>query len=247
MPEAIPLVVTVAAVFIGSVLASAVGFGIGMVGMPIILLVLAPQTAVIMVNTMALGLEAGILSRSWKHVRVRSTLPLVLAGLAGAPIGVFILANVSAGRLRIGISSLIILLALVLVFSSRRDFRVPVSQILGPILAFSVGVMGPALGVGGPLIAILLLARNWNKQEVRANLVFCFIGIDAVSFLGYAASGLFTLERVVLILFAIPAMLLGLKVGSALLTRMNEQLFRRVTMAIIISTSLLVLGREVIS
>ena len=45
--------------FLGCTALSATGFGIGMVAMPGLLLVLEPQTAVVVLNTVAIAVEGG--------------------------------------------------------------------------------------------------------------------------------------------------------------------------------------------
>ena len=75
--------------FLGCTALSATGFGIGMVAMPGLLFVLEPQTAVVVLNTIALALEAWISCTSSKRHTLREVLPIAVAGaLGGAVCGV---------------------------------------------------------------------------------------------------------------------------------------------------------------
>ena len=112
---------------------------------------------------------------------------------------------------------------------------------------FVVGVVLPAFGVGGPLVTLYLLTRNWQRRSVRAGMAFYLMVLDVFAVAGYAVAGLYTAERLTLIaLMAIP-MLAGLGLGAMLLNVMSERVFRYVVVTIIISSSMLVLVREVVS
>ena len=67
-----------------------------------------------------------------------------------------------------------------------------------------------------------------------------------MSVVGYGVAGLYTQERLVLILVVIVPVMLGLRLGGFLLKHMNEQLFPRAVISVIVATSLTVLVREAI-
>ena len=76
---------------------STIGFGIGMASVPVLLLVLDPQSAVVVMNTVALGLETSVVLESRANLPLREIAPIALAGILGVPIGVFILSSVDEG------------------------------------------------------------------------------------------------------------------------------------------------------
>lgn len=237
------LAVAVVMLFAGSTVLSTVGFGIGMTTTPVLLLLLEPQAVVVVVNTVSLALFVLIIRQTRDHISVRETAPLGIAGLLGVPVGVFILSEASASALRISITGLIILLTLAVVFNLRGP--IPRSNLVGAVVAFVVAVLLTSLGIGGPLMALLLLTRGWTPQAVRGSLALYFLTVEAAGVVGYGVAGLFTTERIALILItAVPA-LMGFWLATRLLRGMNETVFRRATIAVIIATSLMVLGREV--
>ena len=237
------LAVAVVMLFAGSTVLSTVGFGIGMTTTPVLLLLLEPQTVVVVVNTVSLALFVLIIRQTRDHISVRETTPLGIAGLLGVPVGVFILSTASASALRISITGLIILLTLAVVFNLRGP--IPRSNLIGAVVAFVVAVLLTSLGIGGPLMALFLLTRGWTPQAVRGSLALYFLAVEAAGVVGYGVAGLFTTERIALILItAVPA-LMGFWLATRLLRGMNETVFRRATIAVIIATSLMVLGREV--
>ena len=245
MLSPLQLTVSAAALFIGSTILSTIGFGIGMASMPALLLVLSPQTAVVVMNTVALGLETSVVVQSRKHLPLREMAPIALAGLAGVPVGVFILSSVDSGILRIAISAIIIVLALVTAVDLR--VAIPRPRLAGPVAGFVAALSLSAFGVGGPLVALYLLALHWPPLTMRASMAFFLLAIDVVSVLGYAVAGLYTLERWVLIMVAIVPVLVGLNLGTRLVGRMNEALFRHAVIAVTITTSVAIVAREALS
>ena len=236
------LAVAAVVMFVGSTVLSTVGFGIGMSTTPVLLLVLDPQTVVVMINTVSLGVFVLIVVQSREHLPVRDMVPLSALGLAGVPVGVVILDVVSPTVLRIAISTAIIVLALVVAFSGRR--AMPNSTPVGLVLAFLAGVLITGTGIGGPLVAIYLITRGWSRHAVRVSLSLYFFVIEFFAVVGYGVAGLFTMERITLILIVAVPVLAGFGLATVLVRRMNEALFRRSVLALIVVTSLMVLGRE---
>ena len=244
MPEASQLVFAALIMFAGSTVVSSLGFGIGMTATPLLLMFLDPQSVVVLVNTISVAVFFLIILQNREHLPVREMTPSTAAGLAGVPVGVFILSSASASVLRINITVLIILLTLVV--ASRVRVPGSDSNAIGVPVGFVVGVLLTSLGIGGPLMVLLVLARDWTRRVVRVSLAFYFLVVEGAAVVGYGVAGLFTSERVALILVvAVPA-LLGYGLASIIVRRMNERTFHRAVLAVILVTSLMVLTREVI-
>ena len=236
------LAVSAMMMFVGSTVLSTVGFGIGMTTTPVLLLVLDPQTVVVTVNTVSLALFVMIIFQTRNHLPVREMIPVSVGGLAGVPVGVLILSSAGAGVLRISITVLILLLTAAVVFGVRSTL--PRSRLIGPLLGFVVGVMLTALGIGGPLMALFLLTRDLTRHAVRASLSFYFLVVEFSGAVGYGVAGLFTPERITLILIVVVPVLLGFGLATVLVQHMNERRFQNSVVVVIITTSLMVLGRE---
>ena len=228
--------------FLGSTALSATGFGIGMVAMPGLLFVLEPQTAVVVLNTVALSIEAWIVVQARKDLPVGEVAPIVVAGAVGVPIGVYILTFAEPSIMRVGISIFVLLLAAIAPFKFQSDFRY--SRVTGTLTGFLVGVVLPAFGVGGPLVTLYLLTRKWEKQAVRAAMALYLLVLDVFGVTGYAIADLYSVQRLILIALMVMPMLAGLALGATLLNRMSERVFRYVVVTIIVSSSLLLLVGE---
>jgi uncharacterized membrane protein YfcA len=230
--------------FVGAIVASTTGFGMGMTASPFLLLVLEPRTVVVIVNVLGLALFSIVLFQSRRDLPFREMVVIGAAGLAGTPVGVFVLSALSATVLRIGISVLIMLTAVAVVTNAGAVLGK--SRRLGPPVGFLVGAMVSGFGIGGPLLVLYLLDRGWSRQVMRASLSFFFLLNMSTGVVGYGVAGLYTKERVALMLIVAPLVLAGFWLGGILLRRLDERTFRRGVIAVILFTSTTILARELL-
>ena len=238
------LAVAAVSLLVGAVVLGTAGFGMGMTSVPVMLLVIEPETVVVTMNTVALMMYVLVLYHTRSSLPIREMTPITLAGLAAVPFGIFFLSTADASLLRISITIVILLLAVVAILNVQRPFPKP--GLAGPAIGFAVGVMLVTLGIGGPLLVLFLLAKGTLRQALRAAMAYYFLLVEAVGVTGYAAAGLFTAERVTLVMVGAVPVLIGYWISTLLVHRLNEDAFRHVVIAVIIATSVMVLGREAI-
>ena len=239
------LLLVVAMVFAGALVYCTVGFGIGVTSIPLLLLLLDTQTAVVLINTVSLFMFSLVIWRTWRHIPVRQVLPMIVAGIIGVPVAIFILTDTPDTLLRIAIASLILALTLLAAFNTRRTL--PESSWIGAAAGFVVSVTVNAFGVGGALLALALLSRRLSSQALRGSLSLYFLAVEGAGVIGYGAAGLLTTTRLQLIGIALIPVLLGFAVALLILRRINEVMFRSLVIAAIIVTSLFVLIQETMS
>jgi len=242
LPEASELVIAAVMMFVGATVLGTVGFGIGISTAPVLLLVLEPQTVVVTVNTVSLAVFVLIIRQTRGHLPGREMAPVIVAGLVGAPVGVLVLDSVSPTVLRIVIAALVVTLTIPAALGMRGPAARP--RFTGVVVGFVVGALLTGSGIGGPLVALHLLSRRWSRQAIRASMAFYFLAVEATGVLGYAVTGLFTEERVGLILVVTGPVILGFVLATAIGRKMNERLFRTSVVVVVLATSVMVLGRE---
>ena len=161
------------------------------------------------------------------------------------PVGVFVLSSASSSALRLSITGLILLLTLAVALNLSARIRPP--RAVGPPLAFVGAGIVSALAIGGPLVVLYLLARGWTGGQLRASMALFHLVLMTAAAVGYVVAGLFTGERVTLLLISVVPLLLGLRISMMLVRRLNETMFRRGVLAVIAVTSVMVLARELFS
>ena len=237
------LVFAIAAVFVSAVVAGTVGFGMGMVLSPFMLLVVEPQTLVLAVNTLScVGL--GIVGvRGRREVARESIRPLVVAGLVGIPVGLLALQGIPATPLKIAIAVVIVLLAIISI--SRRRVPIPESRLVDAGFGFGGLALVTALGVGPPIVAWHLFNKGLGARSIRVTIAIYYSSTALVAIILYTALGLFTVERWLLTLALLPPTLVGFGVGSLLMGRVNEVKLRFAVLAVIMISGLTLLAREI--
>ncbi|MCH8988145.1 MAG: sulfite exporter TauE/SafE family protein [Chloroflexi bacterium] len=231
------IIVTAAATVIGTV-----GFGFGLVAVPVLLLYLEPQQAVVVSNSLIGIMMAMVLVRTWRHLKLRAGIGLVLGGMAATPVGVLALNSASPSALRITIAIVIISLGLFSLSSVQLPFaqRRPA----GPIFGFLTSLAVTTIGIGGPLGAIYAIAQRWRAETVRAVLALFFLTSDIVAFALYAATGLVGRDTLANIGVMVPGLLFGFGLTAMLVNRINERIFRHAVIAVIVVAGSVMLIRE---
>ena len=230
---------------VGSTVISTVGFGIGMSTTPILLLVLEAQTVVVVLNTVSLVILVLVINQTRAELPVRETVPISVGGLMAAPIGVFVLSVATPSVLRVSITALIIALTIVTMLNVQPS--VPKPRVAGIAVGFVVSLLLTALGIGGPIMVLFLLTRDLSRNALRGGLSLYFLAVEIVAVIGYGVAGLYTQERVALILIVVVPVLAGFGLATLLVRRMNERVFRHAVVAVIMTTSVMVLAREAFS
>lgn len=214
-----------------------------MVSIPLLLLAYDPQTAVVMLNTVEVPLSALMVWQNRRHLERGEMLPIAIAGLVGALLGAFVLAASAERPLRISIIALIVTLTIVTALNFRGIMTMP--KWAGPPIGFIVSLLLTALGIGGPLLALYMIARRWKRDAIRGSMSLLFMVVMPTAIVGYAASGLYTQERLVVSAIALAPVLAGFFAGSRIARRMDERVFRYAAIGVIAATSAVVLAREV--
>ena len=184
-------------VFAGALVFCTVGFGIGVTAIPLLLLLVDPQTAVVLINTVSVFMFSLVIWQTRQHIPLRRTLPIIAAGLVGVPVGILILRDADSALLRIAIAAFIIALTLLAAFNTR--WTLPKSMPVSMSVGFVVSVMLNAFGVGGALLALALLSRRLSSRALRGSLSLYFLVIEGAGVVGYGVAGLLTEQRILLI------------------------------------------------
>lgn len=245
MPEPLHILLTSLVLMGAAFVIGAIGFGFGLTTSPVLLLILEPQTVVIVINVAAIIAFALVLFETREHLRNRELAPMAVAAMLGTPIGVFALSTLDPSVLRIMIGVLVLVLTALVVFNA--EWRVPYPRISGPVLGLISSASTTGLAIGGPILVLFFLGRRMRRQEIRASMAFFFTIMYIAAAIGYAIQGLFTTERLVLIAASVPAVAIGYWIAIRLTGRMNERIFRPTVVGIIFISSIVVVSREISS
>ncbi len=215
----------VAGAILGGFVNGLTGFGFALMASGLWLQVLAPTQMVplLVVSMLAANLQA--LPRVWRMIEPRRTLPLVLGGLAGVPLGVWLLPRIPLDLFKLAVVGLI-LLNLAFVTALRGRIHLPAAyEKAAPLTGFLGGLFGGLNGLSGIALTIWAGLFGWSKQEKRGvfqgyNLTMALITLGFFYF-----KGLLDAAFVQNSLIVIPVALLSAYGGVRVFERLADKNF----------------------
>ncbi|HSA53264.1 MAG TPA: TSUP family transporter [Yinghuangia sp.] len=213
------------------------GVGFGLAAVPGLVVVLGPVEGVLLSNVAA-GLISGLgLLGTWRHVRVRLMVPLVLAAAATVPVGAWTVARTPAAPLFIGIGTVVVAavacIACGLRMPSLRGRRGAVGA------GAASGVLNAAAGVGGPPVSLYAANAGWSAAEFLPNAQFYGVVVNAFS---VAAKGVPDLTGAVWTSATI-GLAAGLSAGIAAAGRLRDASVRRLVLGLAFAGGVVTLAK----
>ncbi len=232
-----------AAVFLGAVAMGAVGFGLALVVAPVLLLYLEPQATVVTVNCLIAVLTVFLVFNTRRHVRLDLIGGAAAGGLAGVPVGVLALGTANPAVLRITIAVLVLVLAGLTVANVRLPWQQ--HRLSGAAVGFLTAVSTTTLSIGGPLVVTYVMSQGWPVPVMRASLAVYFLLANLLAIALYSATGLVDRDTAAAVGLLVPAVIAGFALATLVARKLDQRLFRYITIAVIAGGSCLVLGREI--
>ncbi|OGF49984.1 MAG: hypothetical protein A2231_03480 [Candidatus Firestonebacteria bacterium RIFOXYA2_FULL_40_8] len=223
--------------FMGGTILGLTGFGFALLVAPLFFLFLPPATTVPIINIISVVLSILLLSNTFRKIQFKKVSFLLTGGLIGLPFGIMILVFVPAHVLKIAVGIIIALFAFLnyLGFKLKTRHERTVSTITGA----SGGLLYGSIGIPGPPVILFLVNQECDKNALRANISAFLAIIGTVSIPGYFIGNLLTPDVIKYVLiFIIPAVL-GLMTGTKLVHKVNEVLFKKILLLLLIVTSIL--------
>ena len=236
------LVIGLVMVFFGSLVLGTIGFGLGMVAIPVLLLILPPQDTVVIINAFIVLTTGLTLAQTWRHLGLRESWPFVVAGLPPIPLAVFLLNSANPVTLRLIIVALILSLGVMSLF----QLRLPGARQkwAAPVCGFTTTLLVTTLGVGGPLGGLYSIEQDWSRDTIRATLALYFFLASSLALVLYIAVGLVPSNTALNIAIMAPAVVLGSVAAAFVAPRMSTRIFRYAVLAVTIGGSVSLLIRE---
>jgi uncharacterized membrane protein YfcA len=216
--------VLLAGTFAGGFATGLAGFAYALVTAAFFLHVLDPvdAVAVTMIGTL-LG-QATTIWRFRAAMDPRRLLPFLVPGLAGVPVGTWLLASADAGTVRDAIGAFLVAYALYAIATPRLVIGRRGGRVADGAVGFAGGILGGLAGLSGALPTIWAGMRGWSRDEQRAVyqpfIVVVQVGRDALEWVAKC----------------LPAFALGLFLGMRAYARIDEHVFRRVVLGMLLAS-----------
>lgn len=217
------------------------GFGTGITALPFWLNALTPVAATQLVAACSVGGQLTTLRAILPAVDWRRSAPMILAGIAGVPLGTVISAAIDAASFKRLVGVIVIAYALFLL--TRRPKAKPAGDrdvtdhVLVPV-GFVAGVLSGLAGLSGVLPTMLALWLGWNKQRSRAFFQAFNLPVLAATLLIHLIINGPATGLLAAFLAALPVTIGSALLGQWIYRRMPTQRFQTVVLALLILSGL---------
>ncbi len=213
-----------------------VGFGSGLIAIPLLALVLPLPVVVpaIALTDYLASASQGVGSR--RAILWASLWPLLPFMLVGVLTALWLFHRVDPGLLSRALGAFVIAYALY-TLSGLHPGRIEGARRAAPLGTLGA-LVGTLFGTGGPFYVAYLQLWGPTKTQFRATAAAVFLVECSTRVLGYAGAGFFSREALLLFALALPLMLLGLFGGHHVHTRLAESTFRRLIGLLLIGSGL---------
>jgi len=226
--------------FIGAVASGGAGFAFGLAASSIWLHVFDPVHTTILIVACSTLLQIGTVWPLRPHINRARLWPFLIAGLAGVPVGVQLLAHTGPGVVKTVLGFFLAAFGIYALAAPRLPV-IPGGRVADALVGFGGGVLGGLGGYSGVLPTIWTQLRGWPKWEARAVYQPFIIVMQAATLV---LVGIVALDTAGIILLAAvaPAVAIGGFLGWRLYGHLDERRFRQMlAVLLVVSGALLVL------
>lgn len=207
------------------------GFGYGLVSVPLLILILPPQTVVPIIVILSTIINITVAWEARKHISLRRIWTLLIGGMIGTPVGAYFLKSLDANVLKVWIGGVIVVFGVLFLKGFKKQVAHEKLALL-PIGLVS-GLLNGSTSMSGPPVILFFSNQSLDKQTFRASLVTYFTALNFFTIPVFLANGLFTLTTVKYSLIFLVPMFIGVTIGIKLSHRLPENLFRRIALIIV--------------
>lgn len=241
------LVVIAAVVVIGACLQRISGMGLGLLGSPVLSLVLGPVVGVLIVNVLA-AINAVFQSAAMrKDIDWRQFLLLGPVMVIGAVPGAWVVHNMSTEVLQVLVGALVLIGLLVTMFIPKQTAVTGTPFALGS--GCVAGFMNTLAGIAGPALTVFAQASRWGQASFRATLqpLFFFSALVSVLVKEISAEQMILPDVPWIVwIIGIVCMLVGLWIGTKLSGYVSAARARKVALALAVAGAVITLVRGLV-
>jgi uncharacterized protein len=230
-------------VFAGAFVSGLAGFAFSAVAGAILLHVRPPTEAVPLMMACSMVVQGASLVALRNNISWQGSLALVVGGILGIPPALYLLQHVETWTFRVGFG---VFLA---VYSTYMLFRPAVTHVRqiqsrrrDAMVGFAGGFVGGLTAMPGALPTIWCDLRGLPKDQQRGLVQPFIAAMQLLALLLMISRQTIPTGMMEDFVISLPALLAGTVAGVAMFGRVNERVFRRVVLAVLLVAGLLLLA-----
>jgi uncharacterized protein len=235
------LAISSTAIFLAAIVRGFSGFGFSLLGITAISLLLPPREIVPTIFLLEVAASINMIPGIWREIDWRSIRWLLLGYVIALPFGIFALARFPEPPMQLAMSVFVFITAVMMLRGFRLE-RTP-GAAATTFTGAASGIFNGAFGIGGPPVVLFYFSTPAAAAVSRASVIAFFLSTDILGLGGHYYEGLITAQSFAQFLAWLPALLVGIWVGAHFFRRVNQALFRRLVLIILMVLALLTLGK----
>ena len=212
------LAFVLAGALVGGFVNGLTGFGTGLTALPLWLQAVEPLVAAQLVSAASVVGHVTMLPAIWHAIDWRRLAPMLVAGLVGVPIGTWVLPWISLAVFKSLVGCLLIGYCAFMLFAAGRVRLSAGGRGAEAAIGLAGGVLGGLAGLSGALPTVWATLKGWPKDERRVLFQAFNMTILSAMLVASLVQGQIGLRFLVALGVALPATLLGVYLGIALVS-----------------------------
>ncbi|MEN1993259.1 MULTISPECIES: sulfite exporter TauE/SafE family protein [Stenotrophomonas] len=230
--DSIYLVVALGAIVAGFVQGLS-GFAFGLVALSFWAWVLDPRLAA---TLSVFGALTGQLLAAFtvrRGFNLKTLLPFVLGGLAGIPLGVYLLPVLDMNWLKAILGTLLVLWCPAMLLSRRLPRVTAGGRAADGVVGFAGGIMGGLGGFTGTLPTLWCTLRGYERDVQRSVVQNFNLSMLLVTMGTYVGTGIVTRDMLPMFAIVAPAMLIPTLLGTRVYIGISDLRFRQIVLSLL--------------
>ncbi|MFZ4808946.1 MAG: sulfite exporter TauE/SafE family protein [Hyphomicrobiaceae bacterium] len=234
-----------AGALVGAFVNGLTGFGTGLTALVFWLHAVPVSVAAPLVAACSVVAQLQTLPAIWHALDARRLLPFVAGGLAGIPLGTWLLTRMPVATIKLGLGVLLVVYCSVMLFGRFQPRVTRGARVGDGLVGFAGGVLGGLAGLSGVLPTIWASLRGWSKDERRAVFQGFNLAILAVALAVHAMAGLATWEFARALAITLPATVVGALAGQRVYRHVADDTFQRVVLLVLLAAGLMLVAQNI--
>ena len=232
-------------VFIAFFIKGITGFGNTLVMAPLFSFVASNRFTTPVDLLISIPTNAYLVWKNRRSINYRTVAPLALMLLAGVIPGIMLLKTGNDLVLKSVLGVVIVALGIEMLYRKPvQEGEAKVNKGFLVIIGLVSGVLAGMYGISACLVAYIS-RTSADRSQFRANLCSLFLVDNIFRLVWYIAAGIMTAEIIKFTIFILPAVILGMYIGTKVDTGLKEETVRKATIYLLVVSGAVLLARSV--
>lgn len=235
---ALYLFVLLAGAFAAAFVIGAIGFADALILNAVWLHIMAPADAVPLIVICGIAMHAVPLYRLRHQLDFSRLGPFLVTGLLGVPVGIWALEHVRPDHFKLLVACFLVAYGVWMLARPKTSLKHSGGKLADSAVGLAGGFMGGFAGLSGLLPTLWSALRAWPKATQRGVYQPFIFVMHVLALALFSARGLIDETVAIHFVYCAPVIMLGTFLGSQLYPHINETLFRRTVLLLILASGI---------